>query len=186
MQIWRWDGASNSYATLLPAHNADLLGGVFAADGTPKTWAVRPQVVPALERIAKKQLPLGDISFIMGGSVVLNGRAYAALGTFLQPFGEFLELELVDETGMGGGDQILYFYNVTRMIPCIDFAHSDTEGKKVLRPAFMPGVVPRESVIFKDPWRKKIDIYLNPAAHDELARLMTDAGLRGSTFHRMA
>ena len=82
-----------------------------------------------MEKNRKKQLPLGDISFIMGASMVLNGKAHAALGAFLQPFGEFLELDLVDEASTDGGDQLLHFYNVTRLIPCIDFDRSETDGK---------------------------------------------------------
>ncbi len=185
MQIWRWNGANDSYTTLLPMHDADLLSGVFTADGSSKTWQVRPQVKPALEKDREKQLPLGDISFLMGASVVLNDRAYAVLGDFLEPFGEFLALDLVDDTGLAGGNQTLHFYNVTRMIPCIDFERSETEGKKVLQPAFLADVVPSEPTIFKDPLRRKIDIYVNAAAHEALALLIEDAGLRGSTFRRI-
>jgi len=185
MQIWRWIGANDSYTTLLPMNDAELLNGVFTADGSSKTWSAQPRVKPAIEKSSKKQLPLGDISFIMGASIVLNERAHAALGNFLGAFGEFLALDLIDETGLTGGNQRLHFYNVTRLIPCIDFDRSETEGKKVLSPAFLSGVVPGEPTIFKDPWRKKIDIYLNTAARDALSLLIEDAGLRGSTFRRV-
>ena len=185
MKIWRWNAANDSYATLLPVDDADLLSGVFTADGSPKRWHTRPRVKPALEKDIRKQLPMGDISFIMGASAVLNDRAHAVLGDFLQPFGEFLELDLIDETGLAGGDQTLHFYNVTRVIPCIDFEHSETDGKKVLRPAFLSGAIPHESTIFKDPLRAKMDIYLNSAAHDALSQLMAGAGLRGSTLRRI-
>lgn len=185
MQLWRWSGANDSFATLLPVNDADLLGGVFTADGTPKTWGARPKVRPALEKDPKKQLPLGDLSFIMGASVVLNDKAYAALGDLLRPFGEFLELDLLDATGLAGGDQRLHFYNVTCMIPCIDVTRSEMDGKKVIAPAFLPGAVPGEAAIFKDPLRRKADIYLNSAAHDALVERMKEAGLRGSTLRRI-
>ena len=89
---------------------------------------------------------------------------------------------MIDETGIGGGDQRLYFYNVTNVIPCIDFDRSETEGKKVIKPAFVPGSIPASAQVFKDPLRKKMDIYLNESAHAELTRLIGKAGLRGSTF----
>lgn len=186
MQIWRWNGANDSCTTLLPVNDADLLSGVFTADGSPKTWAIRPQVRPAMERDPKKQLPLGNISFIMGGSVVLDDKAHAALGDLLRPFGDFLELELVDATGLADGRQKLHFYNVTRQIACIDVTRSDMEGNKVIQPAFLPDTVPDEAVIFKDPLRKKVDIYLNAAAHDALMRTMAEAHLQGSTLRRIA
>jgi hypothetical protein len=182
MQIWNWFGANNAFTTLLAVRKEDLLGGVFTADGALKTWSSRPQVKPGIEKDVKKQLPLGDLSFLMGASVVLNGKAYEALKEFLEPFGQFLELDMVDETGIGGGDQRLYFYNVTNVIPCIDFDRSETEGKKVIKPAFVAGALPTGAQVFKDPFRKKMDIYLTDAAHAELTAQIAHAGLRGSTF----
>ncbi|WP_236886426.1 hypothetical protein [Dyella thiooxydans] len=185
MQLWRWNGANDSFTTLVPVNDADLLSGVFTADGTSKTWGARPRVKPAVEKDPKKQLPLGDLSFIMGASVVLNDKAYAALGDLLRPFGEFLELDLVDAAGLAGGDQRLHFYNVTRMITCIDVTRSEMDGKKVIKPAFLPDAVPDEATIFKDPLRKKADIYLNGAARDALVQRMEKAGLRGSTLRQI-
>jgi hypothetical protein len=185
MQLWRWNGANDSFTTLLPVSDADLLGGVFTADGTAKAWAAPPKVKPALEKDPKKQRPLGDISFVMGASVVLNDKAYTALGDLLRPFGEFLDMELVDATGLAGGDQRLHFYNVTRMISCIDATRSEMDGKKVIKPVFRPEAVPDEAAVFKDPLRRKVDIYLNAAAHGALVRRMEEAGLRGSTLRQI-
>lgn len=182
MQVWKWNGASNGFTTLLPMRDDELLGGVFTADGTPKTWSKPPQVRPGIEHSKKDQRPLGDLSFVMGASIVLNEKARVALEDFLAPFGQFLELDMVDETGLGGGDQRLYFYNVTNVIDCIDFDRSETDGKKVIKPAFVPGGVPADPQVFKDPLRKKMDIYLNEAAHAQLTGLIDRAGLRGSTF----
>ena len=89
---------------------------------------------------------------------------------------------MIDETGIGGGDQRLYFYNVTNVVPCIDFERSETEGKKVVRPAFNADAVPTGVQVFKDPLRKKMDIYLTGGARDELVRLIETNGLRGSTI----
>ena len=185
MQVWNWNGAANGFTTLLPMRDEDILTGVFTADGTPKSWASRPRVMPGIERVKKKQHPLGDLSFVAGASVVLNEKAHATLKGFLEPFGQFLELDMVDETGIGGGDQRLYFYNVTNVIQCIDFDRSETEGKKVIKPAFAPASIPVSAQVFKDPLRKKMDIYLTAAAHTELMRLIDSGGLRGSTFMRV-
>ena len=182
MQVWNWNGAANGFTTLLPVRDEDILTGVFTADGTPKAWTNRPQVMPGIQRVKKKQHPLGDLSFVMGASVVLNEKAYAALEGFLRPFGQFLELDMIDETGIAGGDQRLYFYNVTNVIPCIDFDRSATEGKKVVRPAFHSDAIPAGVQVFKDPLRKKMDIYLTAGARDELTRLIETNGLRGSTI----
>lgn len=185
MQLWRWIGANDSCTPLLPVDDTDLLRGVFTADGTPKTWVTRPQVKPGLEKDPKKQLPLGDLSFIVGASIVLNDKAYAALGDYLRQFGEFLDLDLVDPTGMAGGDQTLHFYNVTRLVSCIDVSRSQMNGKKVITPAFLPEAVPDEAMVFKDPLRKKVDIYVTAAAHDELVQRMADADLHGSTLRQI-
>lgn len=182
MELWNWNGAANGFTTLVPVRDEDILTGVFTADGTSKAWTSRPQVMPGIERLKKKQSPLGDLSFVMGASVVLNEKAHAALEGFLRPFGQFLELDMIDETGIGGGDQRLYFYNVTNVIPCIDFDRSETEGKKVLRPAFNSDAIPVGVQVFKDPFRKKMDIYLTAGARDELTRLIHTNGLRGSTI----
>jgi hypothetical protein len=182
MQVWKWNAASNGFTTLLPLRDEDLLAGVFTADGSPKAWRERPQVEPGIEKVKKDQRPLGDLSFVMGGSVVLNKKAHAALKDFLEPFGQFLELDLIDETGIGGGTQGLYFYNVTNIIECIDFDQSQTEGKKVIKPVFVPGSVPASVQVFKDPLRKKMDIYLNESAHAQLTALIDKTGLLGSTF----
>jgi hypothetical protein len=76
----------------------------------------------------------------------------------------------------------VYFYNVTNVIPCIDFDRSATEGKKVIMPAFVASALPTGAQVFKDPLRKKMDIYLTDGAHAELTARIACAGLRGSTF----
>jgi hypothetical protein len=182
MKIWSWYGAGNGYTALLPVRNEDIFSGVFAADGTHKTWATRPQVKPGIERVKKKQKPLGDLSPLMGASVVMNEKAHGALKAFLEPFGQFLELDLVDETGLAGGDQPMYFYNVTNVIPCIDFEKSETEDGHVIKPAFVPGAVPASAQVFKDPLLRKTNIFLNDAAHAELQGLVNKTNLLGSTF----
>lgn len=185
MQVWNWNGAANGFTALQPVRDEDIFTGVFTADGTPKAWTTRPQVMPGIERNPKKQHPLGDLSVLIGASIVMNEKAHAALHAFLEPFGQFLALDLVDRTGLAGGDQRLHFYNVTNVIRCIDVDRSETEGRKVIRPAFIPGAIPASPQVFKDPLRAKMDIYLNEAAYIALGGLIARAGLQGSTFTRV-
>lgn len=182
MKIWSWSGASNGHAALLPVHEEDYFNDVFMADGRAKTWSRRPRVKPGIERNKKKQLPAGDLSVIVGASVILNVKAHAALKAFLGQFGQFLELDLVDETGLAGGDQPLFFYNVTSLISCIDLGRSQKDEAGIVVPAFTLDAVPTSAQIFKDPLRAKLDIFLNDAAHAELKALIDQAGLTGSTF----
>lgn len=186
MQIWKWHGANNSYTTLVPVSDTELLSGLFTADGTAKAWTTPPRVGAAIERNPKKQLPLGNISFLMGGSVVLDGKAHEALSDLLSPFGQFLELELVDTTGSAHASHKLYFYNPTCLISCIDVTQSEMEGSKVIRPVFLASAVPEDAAIFKDPLRRKVDIYLNTAAHAALAGRIAEAELEGSTLRQIA
>ena len=55
---------------------------------------------------------------------------------FLESFGEFVTLDLIDETDFGGGNQTLNFYNETRVISCIDLEGSEIVRERVLHPAF--------------------------------------------------
>ncbi len=182
MKIWSWSGASNGYTALLPVHEEDYFNDVFMADGRAKTWPKRPQVKPGIERNKRKQLPAGDLSVIVGASVILNAKAHAALKAFLAPFGQFLDLDLVDETGLAGGNQPLYFFNVTSIIPCIDLDKSQKDEAGIVVPAFNLDAIPTGAQVFKDPLRAKLDIFLNGAAHAELKALIDRAGLRGSAF----
>lgn len=186
MKIWSWSGASNGHTALLAVHDEDYFSDVFMADGSQKTWSKRPQVKPGIERNKKKQLPAGDLSVIVGASVILNKKAHAALSSFLGQFGQFLELDLIDETGLAGGNQPLFFYNVTNIIPCIDFEKSQRDEVGIVVPAFTPHAVPASAQVFKDPLRAKMDIFLNEAAHAELSSLIEQAGLLGSTLRSEA
>lgn len=182
MKIWSWYGAGNGFTALLPVRDEDIFSDVFTADGTPKTWTARPQVKPGIERNKKKQKPLGDLSSLMGASIIMNEKAYSALRTFLEPFGQFLPLDMLDETGLAGGDQPLYFYNVTNVIAGVDIERSVTEDGQIIKPAFAPGAVPASAQVFKDPRLLKMNIFLNDAAHAELTRRIESASLQGSTF----
>jgi hypothetical protein len=182
MKVWSWYGAGEGYTVLLPVRDEDIFTDVFVADGQPKTWTTRPQVKPGIERVKKKQKPLGDMSPLAGASIILNEKAHVALEAFLAPFGQFLELDLVDETGFAGGDQPLFFYNVTNLISCIDAEKSQKDDIGIVVPVFFKASVPKDAQVFKDPLMSQSNIFLNDAAYAELERLIGEAGLRGSSF----
>ena len=182
MKISSWSGASDGYTALLAVHDEDYFSDVFMADGSPKTWSRRPQVKPGIERNKKKQLPVGDLSVIVGASVILNAKAHDALAGFLGQFGQFLQLDLIDETGLAGGNQPLYFYNVTNIIACIDFDKSQKDEVGIVVPAFAMDNVQESAQVFKDPLMARMEIFLNEAAHAELKALIDQAGLLGSTL----
>jgi hypothetical protein len=151
MKVWSWYGAGEGYTVLLPFRDEDIYSDVFVADGRPKSWTVRPQVKPGIERVKKKQKPLGDLSPLAGASIIFNAKAHAALESLLSPFGQFLELDLVDETGFAGGDQRLFFYNVTNLISCIDFEKSEKDDLGIVVPVFAKAAIPKDAQVFKDP-----------------------------------
>jgi len=182
MKIWSWYGAGDGFAAMLPVRKEDIFNGTFSADGTPKAWATRPQVKPGIERDPKKQKPVGDLSPLIGASVVMNEKAHAALKDFLEQFGEFLELDLIDETGLAGGNQPLFFYNVTNVIAAVDPEKSKKDEGGIAVPKFARGSVPTSAQVFKDPLLLKRNIFLNDAAHIELTGLLEKAGLKGSSF----
>jgi len=182
MKIWNWYGAGDRFAAMLPVRKEDVFNGTFSADGSPKTWAARPQVKPGIERDPKKQKPVGDLSPLIGASVVMNEKAHAALNDFLGQFGEFLELDLIDETGLAGGNQPLFFYNVLNVIAAVDPVKSKKDEGGIAVPKFARDSVPASAQVFKDPLLLKRDIFLNDAAHAELKGLLDKAGLKGSSF----
>lgn len=182
MKVWSWYGAGEGYTVLLPVRDEDIFSDVFVADGQPKSWAARPQVKPGIERVKKKQKPLGDLSPLAGASIIFNSKARAALESFLAPFGQFLELDLIDEAGFAGGGQPLFFYNVTNLISCIDSEKSEKDDLGIVVPVFNKAAIPKDAQVFKDPLMSQSNIFLNDAAHAELESRIDKAGLRGSSF----
>ncbi len=173
MTIWKFKaGYSNDFNAFTLPDNSDLKHATFIADGTSKNWPVPPKIQPGIEKKKKDQKPLGDINYIAPGSVVLNEKAYAVLKSFLSPFGQFLEMDALGETH--------YFYNVTNVIACIDFDSSETEDGKVMKEVFLPDATPKDAQVFKEPHKKRTEIYLSEAAKDILEKLIADAGLTGA------
>lgn len=182
MKLWSWHGAGEGYAAMLPVRKEDIFNGTFSADGSLKQWATRPQVKPGVERDKKKQKPIADLSPLMGASIIMNAKAHAQLKDFLEQFGQFLELDLVDETGLAGGDQSLFFHNVTNVIAAVDLAKSKKDEGGISVPKLVRDAVPKAAQVFKDPLMLKSRIFLNDAADDDLKKLFEQAGLKGSSF----
>ncbi len=175
MQIWdlRIDGV-NDYAVLVHAEDDVNFRGLFTTDGKPKHWTTRPKLVAYIEKRKKIAKPRADISYLTSGAIILNEKAHQALRDFLQPFGQFLEVDC------NGG--IEYFYNVTHLISCIDYEHSEKMGTAVTQEVFLSNAVPDSPLVFKDPYTVRSYIYLNQAGKEKFEQITRDAGLFGARF----
>lgn len=176
MQIWELhlDGL-NHYAVLVPVDDEDEdLLALFTADGKKKQWTAMPKVEPFIEKRKKVAKPRADISYLSGGSIILNEKACQALKDFLLPFGQLLQLDCKGE--------IEYFYNVTNLIHCIDYGRSEKQDDIVIKEAFLPDAVPVAPMIFKDPLTARISIYINQAGKEKFEQLAATAGLFGARF----
>jgi hypothetical protein len=175
MVIWElfYDGL-NEHAVFVSDEGPGNMLGTFAPNGKPKDWAVPPRIKPFIEKRRKKAKPRADLSYLIAGSITLNEKAYQALKDFLLPFGQLLELNCE------GG--IEYYYNVTNLVPCIDYERSVKTGTSVIKAVFLPDAVPEAPLIFKDPYTAGTRIYLNQAGKEKFEKLCADAGLFGARF----
>lgn len=183
--IWKFSAINDTYTCFLTMDDIDESSDeedMLLTDGKPKSWHVRPKLVPLLEKRKKNQKPLADISYVTPGSVVLNRKAWLALKEFLQPFGEFLEVDCFN-TKLDGdftlGEQH-YFYNVTNIIACIDYESSGKMGGGVSAPVFFPDAIPSGIQVFKDPHWVRTDILLSNLAKAKLEGLIADTQLTGA------
>lgn len=164
-------GNVNDFSVLVDADPADAWAGIFDPDGKPKQWAKRPAVQPFVEKRRKKQKPQADIGYLTPGALILNHKAYDALADFLLEFGELLELDCIGE--------VKYYYNVTNLISCIDFANSGKIENCVTKAAFLSHAIPKDSQIFKDPLTANARTYLTSAAKTILEQRIAAAQLTG-------
>ncbi|MBI3229884.1 MAG: hypothetical protein HYZ45_06810 [Burkholderiales bacterium] len=176
MKIWelRYDGI-NHYSVLVPDEKGINILSILGVDGKPKQWAVRPKIKPFIEKRKKRAKPRADLSYLIAGSITLNEKAYQALKEFLLPFGQLLELDCQGE--------IEYFYNVTKLIDCVDDEHSAKEFDVVSREVFLPNSIPEDiPLIFKDPHTVGTRIYMNQAGKEKFEQIASAAGLFGARF----
>lgn len=149
----------------------------FGGDGSPLHWNKRPKLQPFVDKRRKKPKPRADISPFRPGGLVLNGKARDALGDFLVQFGQLLELDVQG--------QVEYYYNVTRIIVCVDRDRSEVwpEGY-VERAAFKDSSIPAAAAIFKDSTIKS-KIYANDEAKIELEQRIVKHGITGMSFKQV-
>lgn len=173
MEVFELRCASiNDFSTLVKSHRVDALAGMFKADGLLEHWKHRPAVEFFVEKRLKKQKPRADISFFVPGALVLNKKAHAALSHYLKRFGQLLELQHDDE--------ILYFYNVTNLIDCIDLEHSEQlDGGGIVKETFKQAAIPGGPAIFKDPLTASARIYINEAGKEFFDRLIAQWEITG-------
>jgi hypothetical protein len=174
MAVWELVAVSNDLTQFVATNGEDVNSQTFHTNGEPKTWLTRPQLTVFIEKRRKKPKPLGDVSFILPGSVILNQKAHAALHEFLGRFGQFLGTECDGE--------IFYFYNVTNIISCIDPANSQLLGPALFKADFHADAAPQDAQVFKDPLKLKTSIYVSEVAKAVLDRLIADGHLTGIRF----
>lgn len=176
MKVWEFRNAAlNDFAMLVHADNDGLAAEAFDVDGEPLDWKVRPQANVFVESRKKKAKPRADISALSPGAFVVNAKAKAAIGEILSKFGQLLEIDVDGQTE--------WFYNVTRVIDCIDLENSAVRASgTIAKEQFFADGVPTEPAIFKDPRTARTRIYVNEAAKDLLQERMTSAGISGAGF----
>ena len=179
MTIWELKaGSPDEFAPLVPS-DAQVSSGIFEFDGTPRVWKRRP-TVELYEEAGKKALllPRGDASLLLAGSLVLNQKAVDVLGPLLTQFGQLLEAKVEG--------RIEYFYNVTRLIDCIDAERSQKRASgSIVKEAFRPEALPDGPAVFKDPRTARIRIYANDEAKQLLETGIAGAGLKGFDLIRI-
>lgn len=178
MSIWELKTSSpDEFAPLVPS-DAQVNSGIFEFDGTLRNWKRRPTVEVYQEGNKKNHLPRGDASLLLAGSLVLNQKAVDALGPFLAQFGQLLEAKV--------DGAVEYFYNVTRLIDCIDPERSERRASgAIVKEAFRPDAVPYGPTIFKDPRTARTRIYANDEARQLLEASIAETGLRGFQLVRI-
>lgn len=173
--IWELRCAAiNDHAMVVPVHPSDVSAGRFRVDGRPLTWNQRPMVGFADSTRKRDKRPPADVSAMVPGVLVLNRCARDVLGPFLSKFGQLLELEAES------GATILYFFNVTHLVHCVDVERSEkNELGRIRLEAFDVSNVPMEPAVFKDPATARSRIYINDAGKAMIEAMAAAAGLTG-------
>ncbi len=176
MNIWylMW-GSLDDVSTLVHGSKDEIYDHMFDAVGKPIHWTHRPPVKVFIEPRKKKAKPRVDVSVLQPGSLVLNERAKAVLGAFLLQFGQFLELDCEGT--------VEYFYNVTKVIDCIDYERCDRRVDGwIAKEAFFEDRLPTAPTVFKDPRTIGSRIYANDPAKAILEALINEAGITGAAL----
>lgn len=167
-------GNVNDFSPLVYLNEADPFDEPFATDGKPRHWQRRLCVHASVNKRRKKQKPIADFALLTPGSLFLSEKAYKVVGGFLGKFGQLLEVDCDAEPR--------YWYNVTNLVPCIDFEKSEKLGNSVTKAEFLADAIPSGAQVLKDPRTANTRIYLTAAAREILEKLIADAGLTGLAF----
>lgn len=186
MTIWELRCANiNDYSLTVPLDRSDMRARLFDVKGEPMDWGKVPRIGFADSSRKKQKKPPADVSAMLYGALVLNARAYDALGSFLSQFGQLLELR--SETGLDPREfynepepSTYYFYNVTNIVPCVDVERSERNDLGHIRQeVFDISNVPTEAAVFKDPATARSRMYVNDAGKAVIDELVASAGLSG-------
>ncbi len=161
----------NSYAPLVDDPSNMVPMDYFAWDGKPMVWPTRPKVQKFFDKKRKVQQERADLGWFCPGSIALSRRAYDALHSYLEQFGELLQLDCADGEA--------WLYNCTKLIDCVDYERSEKLMGFVRREVFFEDNVPMQACIFRDPLTAGRQIYLNQAAKDDLEKLYFEHQLTG-------
>jgi hypothetical protein len=177
MNIWELRCANiNDYSVVVPTSDLDLLEGVFDINGKPLQWTFIPIIKYADDRAKGKQKPrpVADVANFGPGAFVLNAKAKEALGSFLEQFGQLLEVQTP------GGAEFRWLYNVTNLVKCIDLERSEKSETGGLRAEVFYDInVPRTAAVFKDPSTAGVRMYVNDPGKDLIERIVSESGLSG-------
>ena len=179
MTVWEIKaGPADRTAMLVVPPSEQAIGTMrrFGGNGEVLHWQDRPRLQVHVDK-RRKRLPRSDVSPFVPGALVLNARAFAALGGFLADFGQLLELDV--------DGAVEYFFNATRLVSCIDRERSETRpGGTVGREAFLPAAIPSEPAVFKDPATARSRLYTNDAGKRALEDAAAAHAVSGLLFMR--
>ena len=175
MAVWELRNANvNDFAMLvLPIEDEDIdADKVFGGTGTPLKWRKKRQLDVFVGKRRKTAQTRADVSAFMPGALVLNERAFQALGSFLASFGQLLPLSV--------DGQPEYFYNVTHLVRCVDLVRSRKRSDGTMaQEVFDEASIPVAPAVFKDPSTAVFRIYVNDSGKHVLEKSIADSKLTG-------
>jgi hypothetical protein len=173
-QLWECIAGSNDFCPYAYNSEDDAASDLFDTNGKPKIWASTPLIKKYVPKKVKDRKPQADFGWLSPGTVILSEKAWATLKEFLLQFGELLLLDCEGEAR--------YFYNITNLVPCIDYEKSEKIETAVIKAKFLQAAIPDSAQIFKDPRTASGRMYLTQAAKDILEKAIAEHGLTGLWF----
>jgi hypothetical protein len=84
------------------------------------------------------------------------------------------------KTASNRSGEVLYFFNATCIVSCVDKARSEKfEDGGIVLESFDESKAPTEAAVFKDPLTAPVRIYVNDAGKIEIERIAAGANLTG-------